>query len=269
VKPALVSVLALLALVPAAVTAAQRVSTARGPLAAPPELVGAKVAWQEQRCLTGCADTIECNRSRAYALRLGSVGRAPRTLFTRTLRCSTSGPNSFNQAAAAAVSSTRLVVGTSSSASAEAEADPSPVSTRLRAGPLGGPLAELYSCSTESSTYGSFEFSLDGDALAFDSDPCGESGRYVVRDLAAGSDHPVPQPALSSVYSPRLSGRYFAFLRSPFTLVVYDWMAGRRRTGSCCRPTSTRSRSTSAPTARWPCSPATRTRAPTPAPASA
>ena len=28
------------------------------------------------------------------------------------------------------------------------------------------------------------------------------------------------------MYSPRLAGRYFAILRSPFTLVVYDWMAG-------------------------------------------
>jgi hypothetical protein len=225
VKRTLLFVVALLAFAPAAATAAQRVSTARGPLAAPPELVGAKVAWQEQRCLTGCG-AIECNGSQAYALRLGEVGRKPRTLFTRTLTCSASGPNGFYQSAAAAVSATRLAIGTSSTTSAEAEADPSPVKPRLRAGPLGGPLAELYNCSTESSTYGSFEFVLDGDALAYDSDPCGESRRYVVRDLATGSDHPVPQPALSSVYSPRLAGRYFAFLRSPFTLVVYDWMAG-------------------------------------------
>jgi len=55
VKPALLSVVVLLAFAPAAATAAQRVTTARGPLAAPPELVGAKVAWQERRCLPGRA----------------------------------------------------------------------------------------------------------------------------------------------------------------------------------------------------------------------
>jgi hypothetical protein len=219
-------VVVLLAFAPAAATAAQRVTTARGPLAAPPELVGTKVAWQEQRCLPGCGDSVECNGTYAYAVRLGSVGRGPRTLFARKLRCSSSGPDSFVESAAAAVSPTRLVVGTGASTTFEAEADPSSVSARLRAGPLGSPLTELYHCSTGSSTYGSFQFTLDGDALAYDSDPCGDFPRYVVRDLATDSAHPVPQPALSSVYSPRLAGRYFAFLRSPFTLVVYDWMAG-------------------------------------------
>jgi hypothetical protein len=48
----------------------------------------------------------------------------------------------------------------------------------------------------------------------------------VVRDLASGQVHAVPQPPLSSVYSPRLAGRYFAYLRSPFKLVVWDWVAG-------------------------------------------
>jgi hypothetical protein len=230
VKPALVIAAVALALFPGAAAATQRVATIRGSLVAAPELVGSKVAWQEQRCRSGCGDLpIDClagGTTFDYAVRIGSPVRK---LFGRRLRCSSSGPVISSEGIGASVSPTRLA--TVYRQSGGDDVGPPPVTATLSAGPPGQ-LAQLYHCDTgETTTFGSFEFALDGDAIAYDSDACGESRRYVVRDLASGEVHPVPQPALSSIYSPRLAGRYFAFLRSPFRLVVHDWQAGAQAYG--------------------------------------
>src|SRR5215210_6255958 len=101
----------LLALLPGGASAAARVATSHGQLTAAPQLVGAKVAWQEQRCLAGCVDnSVDCGPATVtsgYAVRLGAPRRSPRTLFQRRLKCASSGPNFIAESATGSVSPTR------------------------------------------------------------------------------------------------------------------------------------------------------------------
>jgi hypothetical protein len=86
-------------------------------------------------------------------------------------------------------------------------------SFRLEAGPLDGPLRELFDC------HGDHAFDVDGTRIAYTADACtdgpGGSGRIVVRDLAlegAPVVHSIRAGALSTLFPLDLAGDHVAHM---------------------------------------------------------
>lgn len=190
-------------------SAAERVASVSGDLEAGPYLVGDEVAWQASRCVRNCSVYEEdgyCeDQTLSVAIRFSRVGRRPRTLASARNDCFDSGPSSSSVGFRFGLSRSHFVLEREESAGSE---EGYGSATTLRAGPIGGPLRRLKSCSGDE-TYTSF--ALGGSRLLYNASPCPEpTTKLTMLNLASGKFVGVPVEKDFDVYQAEVAGRYVA-----------------------------------------------------------
>jgi hypothetical protein len=204
------SILALIVLLVAPAAAPARVLqsvTPDGTLAEGPLLAGARVAWEETRCLArgGCG----FEASRRYRIRAAGPRRVT-TLTRGRLRSLPGGSNALFDSVSFDLSPRRFVLGWSTFGTSNEQdfwegglliGGPEP--TRLKHVPGGGCRAERFTVD--------HAFALTGAVLAYDRDPCDERPVLVLRDGAAGTVRRVDLgPPAGSLTDIAIAGRWVA-----------------------------------------------------------
>jgi hypothetical protein len=151
--------------------------TPENKLADGPLLAGNRVAWEETRCASpgGCGFEAETR----YRIRAGGPGGV-RTLSRGRIRSLPGGSNSFFSLVSFQLSPDRFVLARSEFGTTN---DEDFAAERLFAGDRNGNgLRRLFACATDQQTVANV-YSLAGERVAFDPDPCDDQARIEVRDL--------------------------------------------------------------------------------------
>jgi hypothetical protein len=218
----------LLVLIGTAGTAAAQVVTLRpspGPeLVQGPQLLGERVVWAQQLCLTGCDIDSPSETEAVYEIRSAGIDGTRRRLFRARTSGAFSGPNFGYDRYSFLASEQALATLHMTFSGDEVEGESGGVA--MRAGALGAARPLLFDCSAELFS-GAAPVALEGTRVAYDPDPCDDLPRLVVRDLANGATVALPEPAGGLPL--RLSGWFVAWIEGSGAgarLVVHDLTAG-------------------------------------------
>ena len=190
-----------------------------------PQLAGDRVAWSQTDCLEGCTLFSSQDTKRYEVRAVGPGGRA--TVFAKRLTSARSGPNFAVDHFDFLLSEQVLATVKRTFRGDEVEGESGRV--RLRAGPPGAARRTLASCSElffDTLT----PVALEGSRIVFPPDPCEETPKLVLRDLASGATQPLPDPA-ERVSEVRLRGGFVAWIE-PGRLVAHDLAAGTTRSAA-------------------------------------
>jgi hypothetical protein len=194
-------------------------------LAQGPFVLGGQIVWAQQRCLGGCSRGVFSPFGTESLYLIKSVGDDGARVIAR-LRLSRyfSGGPSFADETVSFLVSERVLVTVRVKRTGDEGGEFSGVVVRAGAPATGRPL--LVDCSSEEFS-GQAPVALDGNRVAYDSDPCDDRPRLVLRDLGTGETVALPEPAGGRLLS--LRGRFVAWiagLGADARLVVYDLMMG-------------------------------------------